>query len=502
LDDDRWAIEILSDLAGKEYHQAMLDAFSGARDYAETLRLAQHLSQPLFADFQYHERAKEVAAQLPKRTDDFKTLTLPVPDEWKTAASAMTREKQVGFLASRLRLLNCFQSGQPGGVDYRDAQYRDPGRHWGDEKPPPVEVINPYNELRRLRLMPADLAVLAPFLKDDNFLPTYSYWRDFHPSRTLHRVNWLVAELVNEAARRTLIDLRGWQDLTPQQREERVAAVGTWAKEMSGKSLTEILRANLAAAPDENEWFLAAGEAADHKDAALLPDLLAGAEKYPERKTDIAEICYWLGAPGAAQPAKLWMKLKDRRLSFYAALILARHGDAKEKSAAAAAVKNALAAKWDNDFHLTAIEPILATGDDALTALACNLLRRPELDWDWTGATAAHRLFLTKHPAALAALLDGISSTAGAKEQSGTWNEKEVKRKLTRGDRVAEGVARMRNDYDFPLYAPDKERAAARKSLATWLKAQAALLDAGKPTPELDTRVPRIHVPQWQVDAP
>jgi hypothetical protein len=191
LDDDRWPLGVLSDLAGKTYHQEMLDAFSHQRNYTEALRLAKHLSQPLFADYQYHERAKELAAQLPKRLDDFKTLILPTPEEWKTTTAALPREKQVEYLVSRLRLLNCFQLGQPGDVDYRDEQYREPGHRWSGEKPAAMEVINPYNELRRLRLLPADLLVLAPYLKDDNYLPTYSYWRDFHPSRTLEWPPWI-----------------------------------------------------------------------------------------------------------------------------------------------------------------------------------------------------------------------------------------------------------------------------------------------------------------------
>ena len=500
LDDDRWAFQIVRDLVAKHCHHAMLNDFSYRRDYAKTIRMAKHLSQPLFDGFEYQLRAKELAAQLEQRTDDFKTLILPSAEDWKKTAIALPREKQVEFLASRLRLLNCFQFSQPGDVDYRDEQHATAGRPRGDgtEEGKPAVVINPYNELRALKLQPSDLITLAPFLKDDNFLPTYSYWRTFHPDRTLHRANWLVAKLINAAALHTLVDLDDWQDLPTAERGQRLEAVLSWANEMSGKSASEIIKSNMAKAGNEREWFQAAGEAARLKEAVLLPDLLAGGEKYPEKKVEIAEICFYVGSPDAAPSARFWIKLGDPKLKCYAALILARHGTSEDKQNALAVLKAIMAAPWEEE-PLDAIGPMLLLNDPQVTEIACSILRRPEFQWgyhDWI----AHQLFLSKHPAALTAMLDALANGEGGKERTGEWQGQEVKRKLTRGDEAAAALEGFRKDYDFPEYAPDGERAAARIAFGEWLKQQHALLEAAKPTPDLDTRQWRPS--KFQIDPP
>ena len=75
-----------------------------------------------------------------------------------------------------------------------------------------------------------------------------------------------------------------------------------------------------------------------------------------------------------------------------------------------------------------------------------------------------------------------------------------MKRKLTRGDEAAAAFDGFRKDYAFPEYAPDGERAAARMAFGEWLKQQHALLEAAKPTPDLDTRQWRPS--KFQIDPP
>jgi len=43
-----------------------------------------------------------------------------------------------------------------------------------------ILVINPFNELRKLKLKVKEIPVLIPYLADENYMPTFSYWRDFH----------------------------------------------------------------------------------------------------------------------------------------------------------------------------------------------------------------------------------------------------------------------------------------------------------------------------------
>ena len=38
----------------------------------------------------------------------------------------MTRREEIEFLCERMRLLNCFQSGQPGGINFKGSQFLEP----------------------------------------------------------------------------------------------------------------------------------------------------------------------------------------------------------------------------------------------------------------------------------------------------------------------------------------------------------------------------------------
>ena len=202
--DDRLAFEGVRDHLGDVYHQRMLVEFSHQRDYDRTIALARHLSQPLFDGYRYQRRAKELADQLPRRRGDFRELRLPAEEEWSKLQAKLSRDEQVTYLARRLRLLNCFQWGQPGGVDFRDPQYAE-SRKFNEQGTP---VVNPYVELRSMHLQISELPTLIPFLADENFLPTFSFWRDFHSDRTLYRVNGIVAALINEVAAGELAELK------------------------------------------------------------------------------------------------------------------------------------------------------------------------------------------------------------------------------------------------------------------------------------------------------
>ena len=59
------------------------------------------------------------------------------------------------------------------------------------------------------------------------------------------------------------------------------------------------------------------------------------------------------------KPARLWVKIGGPEIKLYSALILLRDGSDEEKKAARTTLEKLLAAKWDEDFHLSAVEPIL-----------------------------------------------------------------------------------------------------------------------------------------------
>jgi hypothetical protein len=179
MTDQRVLLLIARDLLGNGYHEAMLDAFSRSRDYARAIVLAEHLSRPAFNGYRYQERAQELAEQLRGRSEDFKTLDLPRPEEWQRMRERMTREEQVAFLARRLRLLNCQQLSQPGDVHYGEPQlgisesevarlYGPRGlfaRPLGPQQNKALlakeQVINPFTELWNMRLTVSELPTLV-----------------------------------------------------------------------------------------------------------------------------------------------------------------------------------------------------------------------------------------------------------------------------------------------------------------------------------------------------
>jgi hypothetical protein len=103
--DDRWLGWAVRDLLGHVYHQEMLDVFSYQRDYDRTIRLAKHLSQPIFDGYCYQDRAKQLAAQLAKRSDDFKGFRLPTPKECGELKRKLSRQQQIEYLAEKKSLV-------------------------------------------------------------------------------------------------------------------------------------------------------------------------------------------------------------------------------------------------------------------------------------------------------------------------------------------------------------------------------------------------------------
>ena len=486
--DDRWLIEVARDLVGNMYHQEMLREFSDERDYAATLRLARHLSKPVFDGFQYQRRAKNLAAQLERRTDDFKTFRLPAPDEWKALQAKLSRAEQIKYLAERLRLLNCHQWGQPGGVSYRDEQFASAQQ----SKEKPAAVINPFNELTAMKLAVADLPPLVPYLADEDYMLVYSYWRDFHPGRDLHQVNFAVAEIVNATAKRDLADLGAFNRLDEAGRKAHLGKILDWCRANAGKSAADLSLQTLRNTKDWSEFSEAAEELVRVKNALALVVLIDRAGDFKGREGDIAELCYAFDSAEAVAAAREWIKGKDEDARFWSALILIRHGD-KAKSEGLDPLKALLAEDDGTRFFPSAIDDLLAMKNEAAAALACSILKKPRFGSEFDRGEILLRLFLAGRQEALDYLFATLKSTESGGSASGTYKGKRVARQLTAGDELAGQVAQWRTDkWEFDTLAEPDERRQQRDDLTRWLKEQFALIKAGKP-PAMRTDVAPVH---------
>lgn len=265
--EDKVFFEVAKHRLAAIYAYRMLVEFVGNRDYNKSLAIAARIERDL-GDTEFHSWARRLLAELPKRMDDFHGLSLPTRQEWDTWKANHNREEQIRFLCSRLRLMNCYQYGQPADVEWFDIQYAEPcgiledatlGLGLGKTR-----VINPLEELlgnseprsnqedddgNKIPLPPIpgmnlgirDVPVIAPFLREDNWILSVGFWRTFHPSRTMTSTRELLACLLKESAKRELVDEREWSKLDDTQISEKIDAMIAWAKVRSDKSETELL---------------------------------------------------------------------------------------------------------------------------------------------------------------------------------------------------------------------------------------------------------------------
>ena len=225
-EDRHFAVMVKSRL-GYRAGCAMLVAFAGDRDYARTLALALQIDK-LYPGTPFHEYARGMARQLPGRMDDFKKFKLPTAAEWAGLKKKLTRQEQIDYLCERLRLLNCFQMSQPGGYLPNETQYAEPcgmkaNASWGLSKGK-TEVINPLTELvgpsnwygegkprpKGLALTLKDVPSLGKHLREDRYVLIVSFWRDFHPDRSLGSTRPMIAEIIDGVARRDICRIRRW----------------------------------------------------------------------------------------------------------------------------------------------------------------------------------------------------------------------------------------------------------------------------------------------------
>ena len=226
----------------------MLVAFAGDRDYSVALYHAEAITKH-YPNTLFHRYAVRLVDELPRRRDDFVAFTLPTLDEWERFRRAATREQQIDYLCERLRLLNGFQDGQPGGADLHAAQYGEPwgmsdDAAWGLRRGK-SKLVNPLNALvgakpynRRnewapagLRPTAADIPTLSKHLRHDWLMPSVSFHRDFSPPRTVHTTREQIAGIINRTAGFDLFELKRWDKLTPAEVDREIERIDRWAKE-------------------------------------------------------------------------------------------------------------------------------------------------------------------------------------------------------------------------------------------------------------------------------
>lgn len=488
--DDRWVLWAVRDLLGHLYHRPMLDHFSGRRDYAEAARLAAHLSKDLFEGYEYQPRAKELLRQLGRRTEDFKTLTLPTAEQWAEQRATMSRDDQIRFLAGRLRLLNCFQWGQPGDVNYNDPQYPRPMAEYREVEDPRrlPTVINPYVELRRLKLTIPELPVLVPYLADEDYLPTYSFWRSFHPSRTLHQVNWAVAKVVNDTALRDLADLDAYERLHRTGKQEHLKKILEWCRAHAATPRSELLMAVIRTAPKFENLTRQAAEAFEANVPGAFDALAGRMGEFPDRREEFAELCQTTHVRGAIPLARSWLKESSKELRLYAGLILLRGDEADRRNGVAAL--NKILRTEGFDLLPYAIDDLLAAKTPETDELALLALPKPEgRESSFHESVLLRRLFLRGLPQCRDHILSKLDS------------DKPVDGGYVVGDEMAYLLSDWTGTLKFDSAAAPDARRKVRLECSRWVREQFARIEKGE-KPQMKTDLEPLRRSRWMVDAP
>jgi hypothetical protein len=348
---DRHLVDMVRHQLGQIHGYRMLVAFAGDRDYEKALRSARLIDER-YPDTRFHEYAKGFVKQFPRRVDDFKKFKLPTAAEWGTLKQKLTRTEQIDFLCERMRLLNCFQSGQPGGYDPDAEQFAEPcgmasDASWGLRKGKTL-VINPLTELkgpynwfdenkpkpRGMELTLKDVPQLGRYLRDDWYMPTVGFWRDFHPDRNLAGTRQWFAQVINGLAGKDICKIAGWTHLTPAEIDKEIERISQWATENAGKSkvqlqwdaLREIVKAggNWHAVQDRVGWLL------EHKETdayGVMKTYLHDDTTDDWSKGQILQLYLKHDPAQARELAPGFLNHKQSYLSFYAALIVFQTGD-------------------------------------------------------------------------------------------------------------------------------------------------------------------------------
>jgi hypothetical protein len=353
---DRHVVEMARHRFGETAGYKMLVAFVGDRDFSEALRLANALVQH-YPGTRFHHYAVKLAKELPQRGDDFKKLKLPTPAEWTNLKKKLNRTKQIEFLAERIRLLNCFQHGQPGGYSLSEKQFAEPcglsrNAAWGLAQGK-THVINPYVELiggregyfqtdderafKGMELTVADIPILAPHLRDDWHLLCVSFWRDFAPDRHLETTRPLFVEIINGLAKKDICSASEIEKMIPAAREKEIERIINWAKKNLKKSDGDLLLEGLEAEwqPDKVHWYWLKTRFTrliELKEKRAVPLLHRHLD---DPKTSSEEVCFILSfgrqldAESFKKKAEKLVVHDDLRIQQQAALILHATGERK-----------------------------------------------------------------------------------------------------------------------------------------------------------------------------
>jgi hypothetical protein len=325
-------------------------------------------------------------------------------------------------------------------------------------------------------------------MADETFMPTFSFWRSFHPSRTLHRVNWVVARLINEAALRDVANLDTYRRLGAAAKKRHLRSIDSWCQGHASLSRGDLLLEVLRTAARWEDLAAQASEAFETQIPGALEALSARMPAFADHRTDFAELCQTTHVPGALPLARTWLKESDPERRFWGSLILLR-GDDTDRGEGLAELDRSLR-HGSFELYPYALDDLLALGTpEAKKVALLGLWKNSSATVFFDTDEVLRRLFLKGYKECLEHLVARLTSSKNQDE-------------LMAAESTAQVIAwTWAENLQFDPNATPERRAEQRSKLAEWLRVQFSKIEKGE-TPDMKTDLRPIRRGRWRRDAP
>lgn len=381
--------EGIIDAFGDLYYNEMLIAYSHERDFDKAIKFGKLFNKEVFLNYEYRQTAISITHQLELRKNDFKTLRLPKSSSWDKLKEKLNREEQLKYLLDRLYLMNCIQIGQPAFISNYSSQTSIPYKkltnkyssyhhirmRYYKKEVIKHKVINPYVELMNLEPNVSEIKYFLPLLLDSSYIPTFSFHRDFFSSRSIHQLNWLIEELIEENTYRDFIDIDEFNELSLIDKEKQIALIYNWCEENKGLNREELIKKIMSETTDWNEFSNGMKLSVQYNYISVIPIIKKRYYDFNDdfsyyissQKGSIAKTMFEIGSEKDNETIRMWFNnSNDRWVKIWTSLFQLKYDNENYKPAIDT-LKNILDKDYDGNMYNIRINDALISINDSNT---------------------------------------------------------------------------------------------------------------------------------------
>jgi hypothetical protein len=339
---------------GNMYYNRLVSQYCGGQkeDLDTIIALAKVFKNPMLKKYKYTKDALKLLNQLETEGKEIFDIKLPTAKAWDSLQSVFNRTEQIQFLLQGMRILHCEQEGQPIDMNIfyqQAAPYKISMEHdsfynytYSEKIFKQNAVINPMQELFKMKLKIKELKQIVPYLADTTFIPTFSYWRNFSSDRTLFHYYWLIDDIIFETTNQHFIDRRRFDTLSTQQRQPLIDSIQFWCKAHELESETQLIKDVLTHSKHACEIDCAIEKISARQLSIFVPHLIkiyndstVNGSGFYNIKNYMPHLIFDLNDGNYVEDIKVWLdKSQDKNTKIWSALHLIKY-DAQYASSAA-----------------------------------------------------------------------------------------------------------------------------------------------------------------------